>query len=488
MKKTILLFAAVITLLSNLPAAAETWEGESDYDGERHGVWTRYTDDETLWETISYRHGALHGVRTGYYPDGSPSSIITYQDGVLSGTYTTYYDNDSHSRSEEGDYADDRRTGPWMSWHPNGQIKTKSIYFAGQLNGLAEDFYSSGGKQRVAQFRNNQLHGPYTEYYDNIENTRRAFGEITDDKKTGEWTTWHANGNIESVQNYYLGTLNGRSQTYFVSGRLAVDQTYKNNVLHGRYLSLYEVDYHAIDLEGRIIENERNGLWLKRAKNGNIIEEISWERGTLSGMSTFYHEGDGVIDYMLPYEDGILQGEARWFFHVPLEAGVTAAEADLPPVSEQGNYRNGKKTGLWRGFFEDGEVRMSTMWGGNMRNGLESEYDIDVGTFTDSIYLLRETNWVADKQEGLERLYYPDSSLRLIGNWRNDYPEGEFVHYYDNGEISNIGSYVDGKQEGVWREYDRDGTLITIRVYNNDELVDLQEDCDNPVIECVLPE
>ena len=114
---------------------------------------------------------------------------------------------------------------------------------------------------------------------------------------------------------------------------------------------------------------------------------------------------------------------------------------------------NGKKTGIWEEYYDDGQ--------------LESKVSYKDG-----------------KRDGIWERYYFNGQLKSKGLYKNDNYDGIWEYYYFNGQLSSKGLYKNGKQDGIWEEYYKNGQLMfkgsyEDGVYNIMETIKASEACDN---------
>jgi antitoxin component YwqK of YwqJK toxin-antitoxin module len=74
---------------------------------------------------------------------------------------------------------------------------------------------------------------------------------------------------------------------------------------------------------------------------------------------------------------------------------------------------------------------------------------------------------VSNKNQGLWKYYYPDSSMESQGYFKDDIPEGKWTWYYDKGGIKGTGSFVSGKREGEWIDFDKKGKITLKKIFKN---------------------
>jgi len=114
---------------------------------------------------------------------------------------------------------------------------------------------------------------------------------------------------------------------------------------------------------------------------------------------------------------------------------------DNGELSKEGNYKDGKKDGLWKGwYYYNGQLQY-------------------------------EWNYKDGKQNGLGKFYYPNGSL-TEGNYKDGEKNGLWKTYDENGQLEEKGNYKDGYREGVWRNYDEKGKLTSEWEWKNDKILD----------------
>lgn len=152
----------------------------------------------------------------------------------------------------------------------------------------------------------------------------------------------------------------------------------------------------------------------------------------------------------------------------------------IPICSQELNQINasGKRTGVWKKFYENGDIRYE----GQFENGKE------VGTFKfynqGSSYpsIIKEFSKTSDSASVK---FYTKSRLKTqgkmigkkrVGKWTYFFSDGETIfseefylngqlngilkNYYLNGQVTEATEYSEGKKHGVSKVYTEDGVLI----------------------------
>lgn len=151
-----------------------------DERGRRQGWWRLqapiadkpdYAPDK-LVEEGRYTDNKRTGTWRRYWPDGQVRSEIVYVEGRPKGKYTTYYMNGK--TEEQGTWDLDRNTGEFKRWHPNGNLAQEFIF---------DQYGTRDGEQK---------------YYH--ENGRlEAVVNIKQGREQGQLKRYHANGDLEST-------------------------------------------------------------------------------------------------------------------------------------------------------------------------------------------------------------------------------------------------------------------------------------------------
>jgi len=111
----------------------------------------------------------------------------------------------------------------------------------------------------------------------------------------------------------------------------------------------------------------------------------------------------------------------------------------LDDSDRENQFLDGEQYGLWRDYWENGQL----MYEGTLING---------------------------QSYGLWRVYHANGQLKSEGNYLDGKGVGLWRWWYDNGQLKSEGNYVNGMQEGLWRHWDDNGQLKEGFVYEKGEL------------------
>lgn len=150
---------------------------------------------------------------------------------------------------------------------------------------------------------------------------------------------------------------------------------------------------------------------------------------------------------------------------------------------------NGKKTGVWKKFYENGSVRYEGQFENDKEVGTFKFYDEDSKTPT-IIKVFEPKSTIAEvtyyqtngliestgKMDGKLRIskwryFYPNGKTLMIEeNYINGILEGVFKSYFKNSKTSELLVYKNGKLHGNCKRFGDNGVLIEESNYENGQL------------------
>lgn len=175
----------------------------------------------------------------------------------------------------EGDFVDDKETGTFTYFYPNGTIRIQNEY-------------TVPGKVCHHQVFDKEGH-------------LLAKGDFNQKNRDGLWLFYSENGKIIKLTTYKMGVRNGLQVIFTSAGDTAEVCNWVDNHRHGRWwkrigLKGYiTANYVHGGIEGRLVEynddqqmvregfytkGERNGVW-KYYENGQVVIREHWTMGTL---------------------------------------------------------------------------------------------------------------------------------------------------------------------------------------------------------------
>jgi len=324
-----------------------------------------YADGRTQAE-ISYNEGKPDGPVRFFYPDGQLQSEGTFQRGLLAGPYKTYFPNgqietevlaDKTGRGRyrsyyasgklqtEGTYApaplvqrpvknplgDDltKRVapptgtasldGPATSYYETGQVKTKLTYRMGVPSGTGLEYYLSGNLKEETDYSNAGRDRKIVRYYDNPGKLKEAEEQYKNNRPTGTWREFYADGkSLRKTETYGpIGRLSGERLQYFENGQVQIRQPYVNGLLIGLGQEYYSTG--KLRKETTYAHNMLSGPFRELREDGTLAVSGQYKNGKQTGVWTYYKEDGQAVDRSVTYSNGRL---------------VTGADGKTKPVGK----------------------------------------------------------------------------------------------------------------------------------------------------------
>ena len=141
----------------------------------------------------------------------------------------------------------------------------------------------------------------YTIFYDQNKN-KVSEGKVVNKLFEGQWKYYHqASKNIMTTENYSKGKLDGLRTIFYISGKVAEEINYKNNLKNGFYKKYTE---KGVVLEESIFKNNNyNGLAIFRDANGDISSKGQFVNGKKSAVWQFFEKGKLVKETNMSFPE-----------------------------------------------------------------------------------------------------------------------------------------------------------------------------------------
>ncbi len=347
-------------------------EGQME-NGKPSGTWNHFVmdgDAKRVRSTVLYQAGLRHGIckyRKMYQLDQIDKQIV-YDHGIK--RVESHYENNQLKQKQSYTYPDLKHV-----------MIEESIY--GEKGSLIEHQFTYGSSEKYLN--------PH------IYNSQR---------KDSVYQHFYANGQIKTTGKYYQGAKIGWWISYDSLGN-NLDSSFWEKP---EEIDMDEVSYYdngIIALKGNYVDGQRDGLWVSYCQGGVPKIKANYSIGKLHGLYTKHRCLDGSIYLETHYQDDLKHGQ---------EIGYAR---DGKTIVSSGDYINNQENGVFRNWFDNGQLR-------------------------------QELTWEKGKREGPLRAYNSDGTVHKIGTYSNDFLEGYYVQYLDGG-IKDKGNYDKGNKIGEWQ-------------------------------------
>ena len=338
----------------------------------------------------------------------------------------------------------------------------------GIKDGVFESWYANGKIKEVTQYVDGNADGPSTHYHDN--GNKEAAGSMKAGNMTGSWETYTSDGKPHTRVHYNdQGQLHGDSITYFSSGLPFIKQGYQNGLAHGAYIEYWE-STGRIAREGQYVSGQPDGTWTRYDESGNVLGKESFVDGVMQAVA--------CENGSTPGEETTKEGLEKHCLLNGKKEGPAEETYSSGNLLRQGEYRAGRKEGVWTAFWDapaPAKKKAEVGYVKGQREGWFTSYH------EDGIAIRSQGQYLGGKSDGMWTEYYPNGKREDQGSkydgdneglWTFWYENGEkkeeveFVDdkrngpgvlYHDNGKPSKAGWWTDGKRVGTWDTWDRKG-------------------------------
>ncbi len=133
-------------------------------------------------------------------------------------------------------------------------------------------------------------------------------------------------------------------------------------------------------------------------------------------------------------------------------------------IKKEGEYKDNKKTGIWKEYYVSGKVKSEITYIKNKPNGYAKFYYENGNVSEEGI-------WKGNKWVGDYKYYYKNGKPSYVWHYsENGKRTGEQKYYHENGKIMIEGNWQDGKEQGTIKEYDNTGKLISEKTFNDGKM------------------
>jgi antitoxin component YwqK of YwqJK toxin-antitoxin module len=349
----------------------------------------------------NYSNNLKHDLNKEYDSIGNIISLIYYDMGMV----TKREDINRFDREL-------KKHGVWKTFYKNGNLKSKQIFFHGNLNGASKTYNINGGINVVENYNKGGLKKVVKQDI-KLSKTKNKEGftiegVINKKKKNGLFKVYDKNKKLFKQEFY-------KNDTLIFSG--SVDSLNNKNGLWIYYYSKGDVKK-----KGFYKDNQKNGDWEFYYENNNLEQKGSYKNGKPAGIWVWWYENKQERR-----KEEYIRGKIN---------GIVLEYDSIGNTITEGNYINGIREGEWKYQYNDFQEH---------------------GVFADGM------------KTGVWKAHYNNGNKLFIGEYLNDIPINEHKQFFPNGKIKEIGSYQRGEKEGEWRKYNNQGVVLITTEYRNGE-------------------
>ena len=229
------------------------------------------------------------------------------------GKYKGY---DSNQLVEEGEYLNNKKTGVWTKYYPNGNKKYELTFANNIANGYAKIYYRSGLLQEEGIWKLNKWQGQYKYYYEN-GSMKYDWEYNATGKREGQQKYFHENGVLQYLGDWKGGKEAGELVEYYEDGSIKAKRYFDGgNVIAEKTVNLVsgkEFDDNVKKYSGKPAHKKLargqfvDGYNKLMNPDGTVDKEGTFKDKRLIDGKVYVYE-NGQMVKIIVYEDGKRKG------------------------------------------------------------------------------------------------------------------------------------------------------------------------------------
>ena len=229
------------------------------------------------------------------------------------GKYKGY---DSNQLVEEGEYLNNKKTGVWTKYYPNGNKKHELTFANNIANGYAKIYYRSGQLQEEGIWKLNKWQGQYKYYYEN-GSMKYDWDYNASGKREGQQKYFHENGVLQYLGDWKGGKEAGELVEYYEDGSIKAKRYFDGgNVIAEKTVNLVsgkEFDDNVKKYSGKPVPKQVargqfvDGYNKLMNPDGTVSKEGTFKDKRLIDGKVYVYENGQVVQTIV-YEDGKRKG------------------------------------------------------------------------------------------------------------------------------------------------------------------------------------
>lgn len=413
------------------------------------------------------------------------------------------------SKYVEGEFLKGKKTGTWVYYHENGNIKIKETYKDGKLDGVQYNYDENGLPSVFCNYTNGNLNGLYEIYKNNKLSVQYNY---QDDKIEGVKREFYQNEKLKTESFFEDEELNSFALNYNQDG----DLISKIHYINGDFVK-YETYDTKGDIENNIDYKNKNGTFSNSYNNGlktitynvtngiyngkftiknklNTVTESELKNGARNGIYKNYSPY-GTLESEYNYYNGYLNGTNKQYDLVGNlrvnftsifgeDYGLTSRYYQNKSKIYEYNELNETYDGDYKWFNQKGENIVTIVYENDnpiyylkLNKQGEIKDKVEINNQTTEIIsnypngtLAAQINLLKGSFNGKFIINNASGQPEYTCNYSKNVPDGERIEYYANGKLFRKEVFSQGYYEGTTEYFKEDGKKWLTADYRNDEL------------------
>jgi antitoxin component YwqK of YwqJK toxin-antitoxin module len=233
---------------------------------------------------------------------------------------------------EKGLYQDNRKTGVWVEFYCNGNMKNKLTFANGRPDGYAIMYGENGKITEEGNWKINKWVGNYKLYYENGQ-VQHEFVFNPNGKREGAQKYYYENGQTAIEGNFVNGRESGLIKEYHENGDIKAEKNFADGSVDEASIKLYEPKKPIVKkVEGAdnapkitVSKDEApneaqkkssgpmvlNGQHTLYNKNKQITKDGIFQNNTFMEGKAYFYNDNGILTRIAVYKNGVYIGDTQ---------------------------------------------------------------------------------------------------------------------------------------------------------------------------------
>lgn len=209
---------------------------------------------------------------------------------------------------EEGKYADNRKTGMWIEYYCNSNMKNKLTFVNGRPDGYAIMYHENGKISEEGNWKINKWVGSYKLYYENGQ-VQHEFVFNQAGKRDGPQKYFFDNGQVAIEGNFANGKESGLIKEFYENGDIKAEKNYAEGNVDVASIKEFQPKKPLVKKSDNPLENAPK-VEVKPDEKPN--EAVAKGKGpiVLNGQHTLYNKSKQITKDGIFKDNRLMEGKA----------------------------------------------------------------------------------------------------------------------------------------------------------------------------------
>ncbi len=239
----------------------------------------------------------------------------------------------AEQKIEEGKYQDNRKTGIWVEYFCNGNMKNKLTFVSGRPDGYAIMYHENGKISEEGNWKNQRWVGNYKLYYENGQ-VQHEFVFNPTGKREGAQKYFYENGQIAIEGNFANGKESGLIKEYHENGDIKAEKNYADGNVDVASIKEYAPKKPLVKKTDEPLDNAPkivvskdeapneavkkntgpmvlNGMHTLYNKNKQITKDGEFKENRFINGKAYIYNDNGILTRVAVYKNGVYVGDTQ---------------------------------------------------------------------------------------------------------------------------------------------------------------------------------